>query len=79
MPGMRMGIPKEETYYKYGEDDRKVEIEAIGKHGTFGRIPSSEVPDGEPLTEGRFAYAVKNKPISAGHIETGAYVGEIEN
>ena len=29
-----------------------------------------------PLIEGRFGYAVWNKPISAGYTKNGAYVGE---
>ena len=29
-----------------------------------------------PLIEGRFAYAVKSNPISAGHTKTGTYVDE---
>ena len=46
MPGMRKVIPKQETYNKYGDSARKVEIEAIGKHGAFKRAPPSEIPDG---------------------------------
>ena len=46
MPRARKGIPKEETYNKYWDAARGVEIEAIGKHGTFARMPVSEIPDG---------------------------------
>ena len=45
-PGMRKAIPKEETYRKYGDAPRNVEIEAIGKHGAFNRVPFSGIPDG---------------------------------
>ena len=36
----------------------------------------SEIPECESLIEAGFVYAVENKPISAGHTKTGAYVGE---
>ena len=39
MPGMRIEIQKGDTYSKYGDAVRKIEIEAIEKHGTFARIP----------------------------------------
>ena len=35
MPGMEWGIPKEETYRKYGDAAREVEIGAVGKMGHF--------------------------------------------
>ena len=35
MPGMRKEIPKKETYNKYGDAARKIEIEAIGKTWHF--------------------------------------------
>ena len=35
----------------------------------------SEIPECESLIEAGFVYAVENKPISAGHTKTGAYVG----
>ena len=66
MPGMEKEIPQEETQNTYGGDARKIEIEAIGKHGTFIRVPFSEIPDGESLIAGRFVYTIKNKPIDAG-------------
>ena len=76
MRGMGKETPKEETYNKYGDADRKIEIEAIEKHGTFVRIPFGQVPIGESLIEGRFAYTIKNKPLSAGYGKTGAYLDE---
>ena len=33
MPGMVKEIQKAETYNKYGDAARKIEIDAIGKHG----------------------------------------------
>ena len=47
MPGIRKVIPKEETYNKYGDAARKIEIDAIEKRGTFIRVPVSEMPDGD--------------------------------
>ena len=76
MPGMRKEIPKAETYNKYGDAARKVEIEATGKHGAFKRSPCSGIPEGESLIAGRFVYTMGNKPIAAGRKKTGAEVGE---
>ena len=39
MTGMRKEIPKAETYNKYGDAARKIEIEAIWKHLDFARPP----------------------------------------
>ena len=46
MHGIRKKIPKEETYNKYGDAARKVEIEAIGIHGTCAGVPFSGIPEG---------------------------------
>ena len=46
MPGMRKEIPKEETQKQIWGASRKIEIGAIGKHGTFIRIQFSEIPEG---------------------------------
>ena len=35
MPVARIGIPKEETYKKYGADSREVEIDSLECHGTL--------------------------------------------
>ena len=59
----RKEIPKEETYNKYGGAARKIEIEAIEKHGAFIRISPGQVPIGESLIEGRFVYAIKINPF----------------
>ena len=45
MPVAREAIQKEETYNKYGDAARKVEIEAIEKHGAFIRVPFSGIPE----------------------------------
>ena len=57
MPGVGgWGVPKEETYNKYGDAAGEIEIEAIGKHGDLTGIPFSEIPDvcvwGGSLIEG---------------------------
>ena len=57
--GMRKETPNEETYSKYGGATRKIEIEAIERHGAFIRIPFGHIPKGASLIEGRFAYAIK--------------------
>ena len=43
MPGMRNDIHKAETYNKYGDDARKIEIASLGKHDTFIRVDSSGI------------------------------------
>ena len=54
MRGMRTGIPKEETYKKYGDAARIIEIRALGKHDAFDRVGVSEIPGGVAVMEGRF-------------------------
>ena len=45
MPVTRKEIQKEETYNKYGDADREVEIGAIAKRGTCARAPFSGIPE----------------------------------
>ena len=56
---MRKEIPKGETYNKYGDAARKVEIGAIGKHGAFKMPHFSEIPEAGSLIEGLFAHTVQ--------------------
>ena len=46
MPCMWGEIRKEETYNKYADTARKLEIDAIRQHGAFAMIHFSEIPDG---------------------------------
>ena len=46
MQGAREGIPKEETYNKYGDAARKIEIGEIGKQWGFYTAPFSGIPEG---------------------------------
>ena len=64
------------AYNKHGAAARKIEIEAVEKHGAPDRISFSQIPNGGSLIEGRFVYTIKNKPTSAGYGETGAYLDE---
>ena len=75
-PSIRQEIPKEETYDKYGDASRKIEIWAIGEHGGFARIHFTVIPQAVSLIAGIFVYTVGNKPISAGYAKAGANVGE---
>ena len=75
MPGMRNGIPKAETYIKYGGASRGVGIEAIENMAHSGEYHSRKSRTGS-LIGGRFVYTVGDKPISSGHTKAGAYVGE---
>ena len=63
MRGAVKGIPKGETYHKYGGAARKIEIGEIEKHGAFIRIPLGQIPTGESLFEGRFVYTIKTNPF----------------
>ena len=67
MPGMRKEIPQEETYYKYGDASRKVEIGG-GELWNTGLLkgPLSRKSRRVSLIEGRFAYTMENNPIAAG-------------
>ena len=56
-------IPKEETYNKYGDAARRIEIASIEKHGTFAQIPFEQIPNGVSLIEGGFVYAIKTNPF----------------
>ena len=75
MPGMRKAIPKEETQNKYGGASRRIEIEAIQKHGDCRKSSFLRDSGRGSLIEGRFAYTIKNKPIADGNKKTGAYMG----
>ena len=46
-PGIRKEIQKGETRRKYGGASRKVEIDSIGKRGTFMGKPFSGIPDAD--------------------------------
>ena len=39
MPGMRKEIPKEETYNKYGDAARKIEIGQLGNMALLSEFP----------------------------------------
>ena len=57
---MRKEIPKEETRNKYGDAARKIEIEAIGKHGAFiYEYFFSDIAEGEMVRECEFVYKMK--------------------
>ena len=75
MPCMRKEIPKEETYDKYGTLLGELELSLLGNMGHWRECFSRKFRM-ESLIFGRFDYAMTNKPISAGHTKTGAYVGE---
>ena len=72
MPGIMKEIPKGDTYSKYGDSARKVEIGAIGNHGTFFAKSICGYTCGRILNWGRFVYAMGNKPLSACYAKTDA-------
>ena len=67
MHGAGEAIQKEETYNKYGGAARRIEIEAIGEHGTFVRTLATEIPEGEVVIDGRFVYTTKHRPVKSGY------------
>ena len=79
MPVARKGIPKEETFNKYGGADGKVGIDAIGKHGTVRGDAFLGHSGGGSLIEGRFVYTVGNNPISAVRKKPAPMLVKIEN
>ena len=76
MPGMRKEFPKEETYNKYGDAARKIEIGAIENTELLYESPFLEFRNGVTEREGRFVYAMGDKPIKAGHKRAGSYIDE---
>ena len=52
IPGIRKEIHKEETFSKYGESSREVEIGPIKKHGAFRGVPFSGIPDVDLWSKG---------------------------
>ena len=74
MPGMRKEIPKGETSNCYGGAARQEAIKALEGHGPFIRLVRKDVPKDEVCINGRFVYAIKNKPLKDGHAETDAYI-----
>ena len=64
---MGKGIQKEETYSKYGDDAREIEIESLEKHGTYIRVGISEIPECRAVMEGGFLCTVKNESLTYGY------------
>ena len=60
MHRIRYGAPKDETYNKYGDADRKVDIDSLEEHGNFARYDISEIPDGCAEFDGAFSYTLIN-------------------
>ena len=54
---------------------RKVEIQALGEHGTFSMVTQKDSPKDEVCINGMFVYDMTNKSLKAGHTKTEAYVG----
>ena len=65
IPGMGKKFRKQKLATNMGDAAGRIEIGDIEKHGTFVRMPFSEIPVGAPLIEGRFVYTVGNNPTSA--------------
>ena len=77
IPGTRYAIPQVETYRKYGDASRKVEIDALEERGTFpilgffwGGIAYSRSETDECL----LFYAMAKRPLKYGYAGPGAYV-----
>ena len=51
MPGMGKEVPMGETYNKYGDAAREVEIVTVGKRGAIVGIPYYEIPEGGSVVE----------------------------
>ena len=77
IPGMMKEIPKDEAYNYYGDDARKVEIDALGDHWACIVVLSKDVHRDGVRVKGRYAYIMGRKPLKSGHTGTDAYVGDL--
>eukprot|EP00397_Hematodinium_sp_SG-2012_P063731 GEMP01088629.1.p1 GENE.GEMP01088629.1~~GEMP01088629.1.p1 ORF type:complete len:287 (+),score=34.28 GEMP01088629.1:119-862(+) len=73
-PGCRKEIPENETWNIYGDCARKIEIAAYHEYGAIERTKKSSLPKNTLIIDGRFVYAMKNKPVSKIEDMTGAHV-----
>ena len=73
-PGRREEIPENETWNVYGGCASKIEIAAYHEYGAIERIKKSSLPKHTLIIDGRFVYAMKNKPVSKIVDTTGAHV-----
>ena len=67
MAGIRKGIPNWGSYNCYGNAGRQIEIGDLGEHGAYIRAPRRNPPKDEVSINGRFANAIKHKPLKAGN------------
>ena len=54
---------KDETYNKYGDSERKVEIDPMVGHGSYARFDISAIPRDCAVIGGRFVSAMANEPL----------------
>ena len=73
-PGCRKEIPECETWNVYGDSARAIEIAAYHEYGAIHRIKKSSLPKNTLIIDGRFVYAMKNKPVPSIEEMTGAHV-----
>ena len=73
---MRQETAKGSTYNSYGDDGRKVEIDALEEHGAFMRALSKDAPRDGVCIYGRFVYTTQHKSLGARHTETESYVDD---
>ena len=71
MHGIRKSILIEETYNKYEDSPRKVQIDSMEGHGTFIMLDISEISDGCAVIEWIFVGASENKHLKSGYAKAG--------
>ena len=73
---MRKESPKEETYSKYGDGDRKFDIDSLVEHCAFSGSMVSGIPVVIAcLFKGYLRIQRGNEPLKSGYTKTDAYVG----
>ena len=74
---MRKEIPENETFNKYGNAARLIELAEFENRGAVEVISKENVPYGAKFVTGRFVYTIKEKPTSESKPRTNAHIDHI--
>ena len=73
-PGMRKEIPENETFNKYGNAARLIELAEFENRGAVEVISKENVPYVAKFVTGRFVCTIKEKPTSEAKPRTNAHI-----
>ena len=76
-PGMRKEIPEAETFNKYGDAARAIELQEFRSREAVKPVHISQVPRGAKFVTGRFVYTLKEKPVGIGKVRTAAHIDDV--